>query len=165
MSKNLPRRFHLQRTIDVTGASGTGRVADGVLWPDGTASVRWAGERASIVFWDGGVADAEAVHGHGGATAIVWDDPEIDALRALLERQAAELKQHHLAARIGDLQGTRVQEVREVLDGWAPEPGTSLHALWSQVAEAITAHQDSIDRAYAESDRSIPGIDVEGGAG
>lgn len=71
-----PRRFHLQRTTDITGVSGTGRVADGVLWPDGTASVRWAGERPSIVFWDHGVADAEHVHGHGGHTAIAWDDPE-----------------------------------------------------------------------------------------
>ncbi len=71
-----PRRFHLQRTTDVTGVSGTGRVADGILWPDGTASVRWTGQRPSIVFWDGGIADAEHVHGHGGHTAIVWDDPE-----------------------------------------------------------------------------------------
>ena len=71
----LPRRFHLQRLTDVTGASGTGRVADGVLWPDGTASVRWRTERRSIVFWDGGVDDARAVHEHGGASRIVFDDP------------------------------------------------------------------------------------------
>ena len=70
-----PRRFHLQRTTDVTGVSGTGRVANGVLWPDGTASVRWVGERPSTVTWDR-LADAEHVHGHGGHTVIVWDDPE-----------------------------------------------------------------------------------------
>ncbi|CAL9668640.1 hypothetical protein SUDANB145_07296 (plasmid) [Streptomyces sp. enrichment culture] len=72
---NQPRRFHLQRTIDVTGSSGTGRVADGILWPDGTASLRWRGERPSTVHWDN-LAHAEAVHGHGGHTRIVWDDPE-----------------------------------------------------------------------------------------
>lgn len=70
-----PRRFHLQRNHDVTGVSGTGRVANGVLWPDGTVSIRWAGDRPSTVFWDD-VAHAEAVHGHGGHTRIVWDDPE-----------------------------------------------------------------------------------------
>jgi hypothetical protein len=70
----VPRRFVLQRHEDVTGASGTGVVAWGVLWPDGTASVRWAGERASAVFWQGGVADVEFVHGHNGATEIVWLD-------------------------------------------------------------------------------------------
>ena len=70
----MPHRFVLQRHEDVTGASGTGVVAWGVLWPDGTASVRWAGERASAVFWQGGMADVEFVHGHGGATEIVWLD-------------------------------------------------------------------------------------------
>ncbi|MFI1166594.1 hypothetical protein ACH4UM_24060 [Streptomyces sp. NPDC020801] len=75
MSDDMPRRFHLQRRVDVTGASGTGRVADGVLWPDGTATLRWRGERASTVFWDNGMEDAEAVHGHGGHTRIIWDDP------------------------------------------------------------------------------------------
>lgn len=69
------RRFHLQRLHDVTGVSGTGRVADGVLWPDGSVSIRWRGDRPSTVFWDD-VAHVEAVHGHGGHTRIVWDDPE-----------------------------------------------------------------------------------------
>lgn len=69
-----PRRFRLIRDRDVTGASGTGHVADGVQWPDGTATVRWRGNRASTVHWDR-VADAEAIHGHGGATRIEWIDP------------------------------------------------------------------------------------------
>lgn len=71
----VPRRFYLQRDHDVTGASGEGVVAHGVMWPDGTASVRWATERRSVVFWDGGFQDAEAVHGHGGATRLVFIDP------------------------------------------------------------------------------------------
>lgn len=70
-----PLRFHLQRDRDISGVSGTGVVALGVRWPDGTASVRWLGERPSIVFWDD-MADAEAVHGHGGAARIVWTDEE-----------------------------------------------------------------------------------------
>lgn len=70
-----PRRFHLQRDTDITGASGTGRVADGVLWPDGTATLRWRGPRPSTVHW-GWLKDAEYVHGHGGHTRLVWDDPE-----------------------------------------------------------------------------------------
>ncbi|GHB55826.1 hypothetical protein GCM10010331_49610 [Streptomyces xanthochromogenes] len=74
-SPQPPRRFYLQRDIDITGVSGTGRVADGVLWPDGTASVRWLGERPSSVHWDR-MDDAEHVHGHGGATRIIWLDHE-----------------------------------------------------------------------------------------
>ncbi|WP_235482534.1 hypothetical protein [Streptomyces roseoverticillatus] len=68
------RLFVLQRDHDVTGVSGTGIVADGVLWPDGTASVRWRGPRPSTVCWDYGLVDVEAVHGHGGATRIIWTD-------------------------------------------------------------------------------------------
>lgn len=75
----LPRRFHLQRDHDVTGASGIGRVADGVQWPDGTATLRWRGDRASTVHWDR-IEDAEAIHGHGGHTRIVWDDPSTTGL-------------------------------------------------------------------------------------
>lgn len=70
-----PRRFHLQRNHDVTGISGTGRVADGILWPDDTVSIRWTGDRPSTVFWHS-IANALHVHGHGGHTRIVWDDPE-----------------------------------------------------------------------------------------
>ncbi|MEV7584411.1 hypothetical protein [Streptomyces erythrochromogenes] len=69
-----PRRFHMYRHTDVSGVSGTGVVADGVLWPDGTASVRWRGDHPSVVFWDRGQVSVDHVHGHGGATEIVWLD-------------------------------------------------------------------------------------------
>ncbi|MFD4596778.1 hypothetical protein ACFWPQ_01970 [Streptomyces sp. NPDC058464] len=68
-----PRRFYLHHDVDITGASGTGRVADGVLWTDGTATLRWLGGKASTVHWDR-IEDAEAIHGHGGHTRIVWLD-------------------------------------------------------------------------------------------
>lgn len=52
MSTSRPRLFTLQRDTDVTGVSGTGTVVYGVVWPDGTVSVRWRGPRPSTVFWD-----------------------------------------------------------------------------------------------------------------
>jgi hypothetical protein len=87
----LPRRFHLQRDTDITGVSGTGRVADGVLWPDGSVAIRWRGDRPSTVHWDR-IADAEHVHGHHGATRIVWDDEELPATKdaATVLRLAAQ---------------------------------------------------------------------------
>ncbi|MFD3310073.1 hypothetical protein [Streptomyces sp. NPDC058694] len=66
-----PRLFTLERDLDVTGVSGTGTVADGVVWPDGTVSIRWRGERPSTVAWNS-LEDAEAVHGHGGNTRFEW---------------------------------------------------------------------------------------------
>ena len=68
-----PRMFHLERDTDVSGVSGVGRVADGVLWPDGSVTIRWRGEQPSTVNW-ATLEHAEAVHGHGGATRIVFDD-------------------------------------------------------------------------------------------
>ncbi|WP_405699088.1 hypothetical protein OG209_05205 [Streptomyces sp. NBC_01383] len=73
---NLPRRFHLQRHHDATGASEVGHVADGVLWPDGTATVHWRGEDNADAFWPTGIAAIRRRSCHDGLTEIVWDDPE-----------------------------------------------------------------------------------------
>lgn len=68
------RRFHLERDADVTGISGTGVVAEGVVFSDGHAAVRWVvGEHRSTVVWES-VDSVVAIHGHNGATRLVWDD-------------------------------------------------------------------------------------------
>lgn len=74
MSEHL--RFVLQRDTDVTGVSGTGVVAQGVWWPHGDVVVlRWTSEwPTSVVFHDRGIESVKAIHGHGGATQIVWLD-------------------------------------------------------------------------------------------
>lgn len=77
------------------------------------------------------------------------------AIRALVEGKNAEVEQHHLAARIGDLQGSRVQAVRDVLDGWAPEEGTTLHTLWWQVDQATRLYEDDINNIRQEAYRNI----------
>ena len=83
------RRFELHRDQDVSGISGTGVVADGVEFPDpftvefpdgvreelpaGWVRLTWRGELSSTVLWAS--ADvAEKVHGHNGATRLVWAD-------------------------------------------------------------------------------------------
>jgi hypothetical protein len=67
------RRFVLERADDVTGVSGTGTVADGVLWPDGKVTLCWRGEHRSIAVWDS-MIDAVAIHGHDGKTKLVFID-------------------------------------------------------------------------------------------
>ncbi len=68
------RRFHLERETDVTGVSGTGTVAEGVEFTDGTVVIRWVvGEHRSTVVWPDWHA-VEAIHGHDGATQLVWND-------------------------------------------------------------------------------------------
>ncbi len=69
------RRFELHRDRDVTGVSGAGVVAEGVEFTDGTVALRWASAwPTSVVFHDRGIEAVRAVHGHSGATRIVWLD-------------------------------------------------------------------------------------------
>jgi hypothetical protein len=66
------KTFILRRLEDETGISGTGVVAEGVLFSDGTVVVRWiVGEYHSTVVWPS-IAAVEAIHGHGGKTTIEW---------------------------------------------------------------------------------------------
>lgn len=69
------RQFHLVRLVDVTGVSGTGVVAQGCQFEDGTVVLRWLGENASTVIWDS-IKDALKVHGHDGATTVEWIEPD-----------------------------------------------------------------------------------------
>lgn len=72
-----PRIFLLMRHEDVSGVSGTGGVAEGIEWSDGSASLRWGGRYPVVSFWSGGVSEVIAVHGHDGASEIAYlDDPE-----------------------------------------------------------------------------------------
>jgi hypothetical protein len=66
------RTFYLERTIDTTGISGTGKVAEGVEFSDGTAVLRWTSEHASTVVYEKGLDAVRAIHGHNGATAVVF---------------------------------------------------------------------------------------------
>jgi hypothetical protein len=69
-----PRRFVLHRDIDVSGVSGTGDVAEGIEWSDGTVALRWRGKWATTVVWDYGLDALLAVHGHNGKTVVRWLD-------------------------------------------------------------------------------------------
>lgn len=70
---SMHRRFVLVRSEDVSGSSGTGRVADGIEFRDGTAVIRWNTDKSSTAVYES-VEDVEAIHGHGGATKIEWVD-------------------------------------------------------------------------------------------
>jgi hypothetical protein len=67
------RRFFLDRTEDVSGTSGVGVVAEGVVFTDGTVVLRWITELRSTAVY-GGIEDVAAIHGHEGSTMVVWMD-------------------------------------------------------------------------------------------
>lgn len=67
------RTFVLHRSVDETGVSGTGDVAEGVLFSDGKIALRWRTATASTTIFDD-IAQVLAVHGHGGLSVIRWTD-------------------------------------------------------------------------------------------
>jgi hypothetical protein len=74
----VPRPFVLVRHRDPSGVSGTGVVAEGVAWSDGSASLRWRAPFPSVVFWPDGVPMIVSVHGHDGATRVQYLDQVAD---------------------------------------------------------------------------------------
>lgn len=117
------RTFDLIRTTDVTGVSGTGVVAEGTEFSDGTVALRWVvGEHRSTVIW-ANVDAVEAVHGHGGATTIRYHDNPPPAL-------AVDTLQEELLARAAEDIGLTIDQLTDQLTtGATPTTLRRLSAL------------------------------------
>lgn len=72
-------RFFLVRSEDTDPdkTSGTGIIAEGVVFEDGTVAMRWRTKHVSTALY-ASVADVEAIHGHNGKTVVKY----IDAAKA-----------------------------------------------------------------------------------
>ena len=68
------RRFQLVRSEDVSGSSGTGIVAQGVEFDDGTAAMHWLVAPSSTTLY-GSTTDIVTIHGHEGRTVLQFLDP------------------------------------------------------------------------------------------
>lgn len=78
--------FELHRHEDESGVSGTGIVAKGAIFEDGTAVMRWLTEHRSTAIYTT-VEELDAIHGHGGKTEVVI--VEESKLMEKYERQVA----------------------------------------------------------------------------
>jgi hypothetical protein len=110
-----PVTGRLIRDHDVSGVSGEGHVADVVAWPDGTATVRWLGDWPTTQDHDRGIEGIEHIHGHGGATHVVWDNP----MQTPPNLKAVE-------QRLGDA-------LQSEVEGWDIRP--QLETLWPVVRD------------------------------
>ena len=70
-----PRTFELVRFRDLSGVSGTGVVAEGCVFTDGSVALRWRGNNPATAVWPD-LESVLAVHGHQGATEVQWLEPE-----------------------------------------------------------------------------------------
>ena len=68
------KHFYLERIEDVSGTSGVGIVARGVVLPDGQCVLQWLTFHSSIAIYKN-IDDVESIHGHQGATKVIMGDP------------------------------------------------------------------------------------------
>lgn len=67
------RIFYLYRTVDESGVSGTGIVAEGVQFTNGKCAMAWLTDYTSIAIYEN-IGDVNAIHGHNGMTKILWEE-------------------------------------------------------------------------------------------
>ena len=65
--------FKLNRIKDYSGISGTGIVAEGVVFSDGVAVVRWVNNRHPSTNIYNSIEDVMSIHGHGISTQIEFE--------------------------------------------------------------------------------------------
>jgi hypothetical protein len=64
------RLFELRRNEDESGISGTGTVAQGVIFESGKCVLSWLTEHTSVAIYDS-IDEVIAIHGHNGKTDVV----------------------------------------------------------------------------------------------
>lgn len=69
------KRFYLLRYEDKSGISGTGVVAEGLLFSTGPCVISWLSDVRSVSVYDS-FDDMIAIHGHGGKTEARWIDAD-----------------------------------------------------------------------------------------
>ena len=80
--------YEIIRDEDVSGISGTGRVGDVAVFPNGKVVVAWdTPQRISTVVIYDSLEDAQKIHGHSGKTRFVPPAPPIEpvGMREALE--------------------------------------------------------------------------------
>lgn len=73
------RRFYLQRNQDISGVSGLGKIAEGCQFDNRWCALVWLtaeSDADEVHSFYRSIERLEQLHGHGGATQVVWVDDE-----------------------------------------------------------------------------------------
>jgi hypothetical protein len=108
--------FHLYRSEDETGVSGTGPVVEGVQFTNGWCAIRWLSERSTLCFYQS-IEDVKVIHGHGGRTELIVHDfeaPNRSAARGEgpFEVFLQAIEQLSAAVNLAEESGSTCEEVR-----------------------------------------------------
>lgn len=89
-NSNPPNLYRMVRVEDESGVSGTGHVADVVVWHDGTCAVHWRTAHTSTSVY-ASFGDVLAIHGHGGKTRLEqWPETPFENARRCAQVDAME---------------------------------------------------------------------------
>lgn len=88
---DVGKRFELHRQTDVTGVSGVGIVAEGIQFRDGRVALRWLTATSSSALYDS-MEHVQAIHGHEGATTVVWIDDDAPCACTVAPVEGPELQ-------------------------------------------------------------------------
>jgi len=87
-----PARFTMFRRLDTSGVSGTGRILDGIVFPDGITVIRWrsdkkfAGRKVNSLGVFQSFEDFKIIHISShveNQTVISWFDEDLDTIGIL----------------------------------------------------------------------------------
>ena len=68
----MAKLFYLHRVEDDSGISGTGRIAQGVIFDNGKVALTWLSDTPSTGVYDS-IGDVRTIHGHEGKTEVVLE--------------------------------------------------------------------------------------------
>lgn len=61
--------FYLHRKEDESGISGTGRIAQGIVFDNGKVALTWLSQHPTVTVYDN-LGEVRAIHGHSGKTEV-----------------------------------------------------------------------------------------------
>ncbi len=95
------RRFYLERKEDISGMSGTGKIAEGIEWSNGRVAIIWLSSSPSTGQYDS-IAALENIHTHGGQhdTKVVYVDPKYEKV----EEKAKEVKTKQIEELVAEVE-------------------------------------------------------------
>ena len=73
------RKFYLLRHEDVHNNSGTGVVAEGVIFDNGMGALTWLTDEPTVTTFVRGVRGVKRLHGHDGKTEVIIEGVKKDA--------------------------------------------------------------------------------------
>jgi hypothetical protein len=78
------KNFYLYRLVDKSEISGTGIVAEGVVFSNKKCALTWLSAFPSVTIFDD-IEALRAVHGHEGLTQIVFEEDVMQPVRTDLD--------------------------------------------------------------------------------